>query len=93
MKPGREKGQNQCKQVYPMCWRSGGPHPTSAHRHCRVRRRCPGAAEALEGQCPGAGRQQRGQDGAVREPPDEATIRRPLGLPFTPPEQCRGGLL
>jgi len=44
-------------------------------------------------QCPGAGGQQRGQDDAVRELPDEATIRRPLGLPFTPPEQCQGGLL
>ncbi len=44
-------------------------------------------------QCPGAGGQQRGQDGAVREPPDEATTFGLLGLPFTPPERRQGGLL
>ncbi len=44
-------------------------------------------------QCLGAGGQQRGQENAVREPPDKATIRGLLGLPFTPPEQRQGGLL
>ena len=54
MKPGREKGQHQCKHVCPMCWRRVGPHPTGAHRHCRVRCRCPGAAEAPNAAVPGS---------------------------------------
>jgi len=93
MKPGREKGQHQCKYVYPCAgevWgltllvRTGNAAfgaDVLARRKRRTR------------QCPGAGGQQRGQDDAVRELPDETTIRRPLGLPFTPPEQCQGGLL
>jgi len=56
MKPGREKGQHQCNYVYPMCWRSVGLHPTGAHRQRRVRRRCPGAAEAPNAAVPGSRR-------------------------------------
>jgi len=93
MKPGREKGQNHCKHVYPCAgevWGltllvRTGTAAFSAGVLARRKRRTR--------QCPGAGGQQRGQDGVVRELPDEATTFGLLGLPFTPPEQRQGRLL